>query len=186
MLQIRPYGAADELAWLRCRLLSFLDTCYYDDVWTQRPFDCQLTVALVAVEDDELVGLIAITTQGNAATIDTIAVHPDAQRRGLGSALLNQAVLELPDKIVSLDAWTREDQPANRWYRSHGFIGTHRYLHVYKNGDEPDDGFLTPDGLSAPVTAFMHASVERENEMRQRFRRVYVCRQYLMNLQPRT
>lgn len=182
MLKIRPYHETDEYAWLHCRLLSFFHTDYYDDVWTQRPLDDQLEVALIALDEEELVGLIDITTEDNAATIDTLAVQPDVQRRGIGTTLLHAAISRLPDTITTLDAWTRDDQSANAWYRSRGFAENDRYLHVYKSWDESDDGFAAPDGLSAPVSAFLHAPMEREPEMRERFRRVHVCRQYVLML----
>jgi len=53
---------------------------------------------------------------------------------------------------------------------------------VYKGHDEQAEGFTTPDGLSAPVVAFMHADISREAELRKRFRRVHVCRQYVRPL----
>lgn len=31
--QIRDYRDPDEASWLRCRVLGFLDTSYFDDVW---------------------------------------------------------------------------------------------------------------------------------------------------------
>jgi hypothetical protein len=48
---IRRYRPADERCWLRCRLLSFAGTCYYDDVFVTRPAGDDLAVALVAVRD---------------------------------------------------------------------------------------------------------------------------------------
>ncbi len=109
-------------------------------------------------------------------------MHPDAQRRGLASALLDTALAALPAGVGSIDAWTREDPAANSWYRARGFSERHRYLHVYKSCDEPEDGFRCPEGLTGPVAAFAHAPIELETSMRQRFRRVYVCRQYYREL----
>ena len=185
-MRIRRYLPTDERSWLRCRLLSFAQTCYYDDVRVARTLDDDIAVALVAVPDepggDEVLGLIDVTVDGTAATIDSIAVHPDAQRRGLASALLDAALAELPDGTATIDAWTREDVPANSWYRTRGFVENYRYLHVYKGYDESEDGFATPEGLSGPVTAFLHADIEWEAQLRARYRRVYVCRQYLRSL----
>lgn len=82
----------------------------------------------------------------------------------------------------TLDAWTRGDAAANSWYRRSGFRENFRYLHVYKQGDESAEGLTSPDGLSAPVTAFMHADFSRHDEMRAQFARVHVCRQYLRHL----
>lgn len=50
---------------------------------------------------------------------------------------------------------------------------------MYLNDGDDDAGFVTPDGLSAPVSAFLHGRIDDEARMRARFRRVYVCRQYL-------
>ncbi len=180
---IRPYEPADERAWLLCRLLGFFETDYYDDVLTVRPpVEPDLAVALVAVDGDRLVGLIDVTIHGDAATIATIAVHPDAQRRGIGTTLLDAVLARLPVRVRILDAWTREDRAANSWYRSRGFVEAHRYLHVYKGGDEADDGFSSPSGLAPPVHAFLHAPFGREEELRARFARVYICRRYLLTL----
>lgn len=186
MPHLRPYTPADERSWLRCRLLSFADTCYYDDVRVVRTLEDNLAVMLVAVEGgsggDEVVGLIDVTLDGSAATIDSIAVLPSAQRAGLATALLDSALAALPDHVTSIDAWTREDIAANSWYRAQGFVENYRYLHVYKSYDESEDGFTSPEGLSAPVTAFAHAPIELAEQLRRRFRRVYVCRQYLRSL----
>lgn len=179
---VRGYRDADEPAWLRCRLLSFFGTDYYDDVVVRRPEFALPAIRLVAETHGALVGLIDVEVDGAAATIDCIAVDPDRQRSGVASALLAAALARLPAEVTTLDAWTRESAAANTWYRAHGFVENFRYLHVYKEWDDPDDGWTSPASLSAPVRAFAHAAIERESELRARHRRVYVCRQYLRPL----
>ncbi len=178
---VRAYRPADESGWLRCRVLAFLSTQYYDDVKPHRTVLAEPSIALVAVSPTgEIIGILDVQVDGNAATIDTVATHPDHQGAGVGSALLREVLSHLEAaRVESLDAWTREDVAANRWYRSHGFSEQYRYLHVYLNDGDDDTGFATPDGLSAPVSAFLHGGIEDEARMRARFRRVYVCRQYL-------
>ena len=127
----------------------------------------------------QVVGLIDIEIDVSAATIDSIAVHPDHQRGGIASRLLAAAIDELPDQVTTLDAWTREDHAALNWYQLQGFREAYRYLHVYKNGDSTDAGFTAPPPLAPPLLAFCHASIEHENELRSQFDRVYVCRQFL-------
>lgn len=179
MHTIRRYEPSDAPSWLRCRLLSFFDTHYYDDIVTTRPnFDRQ-AIRLVAADDAMIIGLIDVEIFDGAATIDCIAVHPDHQHDGLGTALLDAATAYLPADVRTLDAWTREDAVANRWYRSRGFAENQRYLHVYKDWDDSRNGFAVPDGLTGPITAFLHAPITEEARLRATYRRVYVCRQYI-------
>lgn len=197
---IRDYRDADEPSWLRCRVLSFLGSAYFDDVVTERTRFGGSAVRLVAVRpkpqgvatpgSDEVVGLLDVElfdpedgAAGGTATIDCIAVHPDHQRRGIADRLLTEALDRLaPLGLLTLDAWTREDGPANGWYRRNEFTVAHEYLHVYKHWDDPAEGFATPESLSAPLTAFMHGSLDDEETLRGRFRRVHRCRQYLRHL----
>ena len=176
---IRPYQPSYERGWLLCRLLSFFDTCYYDDVHTVRTIFELPAIRLVAELDGKVVGLLDVEFDGSAATIDSIAVHPDHQRGGIASRLLAAALDKMPDHVTTLDAWTREDHAALGWYQQQGFREQYRYLHVYKNGDGTDAGFTAPPPLAPPVLAFCHASLEHETELRSRFDRVYVCRQFL-------
>ena len=183
MLKIRGYRTTDERSWLRCRLLSFFDTDYYDDVKISKTTFTNDHVELVADNGTGIVGLLDVEIDGDTATIDSIAVHPDAQREGIASKLLDELLRRIPEHVTSLDAWTRGTESANGWYASVGFSENQRYLHVYKDEASGDDGFETPVGLSRPVTAFMHARIELEDAVRDRFSRVHVCRQYLMEIQ---
>lgn len=180
---IREYRDDDAKSWLRCRLLSFFATQYYDDVVTERTVFDNASIRIVAEVNGQLVGLLDVEIFGSTATIDVIAVHPDHQRHGIATGLLQAVATELGTrKVSSLDAWTREDVPANEWYRRSGFTEEFRYVHIHKTGRDDADGFQTPQGLSHPLTAFMHAPIELEPMMRARFRRVYVCRQYVKSL----
>jgi ribosomal protein S18 acetylase RimI-like enzyme len=208
---IRDYRDQDEASWLRCRVLAFLSSAYYDDVKSERTrFDGE-AIRLVAVHAkpagmttpgaDEVVGIIDVelfsAAEGGpaepsqqaggsaepSATIDTIAVHPDHARAGIAGALLEEALERLRGTgTTTLDAWTREDEAANDWYRKHHFAEQFAYLHVHKAWDDPDEGFTSPEGLSAPVTAFLHGRLEDEEALRRQFRRAYRCRQYLRRI----
>lgn len=187
-VSVRPYQPSDEESWLRCRVLSFLHTQYYDDVKTERTLFERGALCSVAVlpgaDDDTVVGIVDIEIAGVAATIDTIAVHPDHERRGIASHLLEAALPQLISRgITSLDAWTREDESANRWYLGRGFRENFSYLHVHLEPTDGDDtGFRSPAGLGGPIKAFAHATLEHEEALRAKFGRVYRCRQYLMTL----
>lgn len=178
---VRPYQSSDERSWLRCRVLSFLDTQYYDDAWPRRPALIEPAIALVVVTPvDEVIGILDIEINANAATIETIATHPDHQGLGVATTLLQEALQLLEQsRILTLDAWTREDAAANRWYRRNGFVENFRYMHVYLGEGDDSEGFRTPDDLSTPIIAFMHGAIADEAELRARYRRSYACRQYL-------
>lgn len=180
---IRRYDAADEPDWLRCRLLSFFESSYYDDVHTSKTVFSHPAVELVAHDRDGLlVGVLDIEIADDAATIDVIAVMPEGQGRGVATALLEAALPVLPRTVTTLDARTREDLSANRWYERRGFTVEHRYLHVYAGEGDSLDGFETPPELSTPVSAFLHARIEHAVEVRARFRRVHECRRYVRAL----
>lgn len=184
-VEVRAYESADEQSWLRCRVLSFLDTQYYDDVKPRRTELAAGSIALVAVVDGAVAGILDIEIDADAATIDTVAVHPDHRGAGIATALLDAALPRMTERGVrTLDAWTREDAAANRWYRRSGFEERFRYLHVYLGPDEDAEGFATPEGLSSPVAAFSHARLEDEETLRERFARVYACRRYVRELAP--
>ncbi|KDP92525.1 MULTISPECIES: GNAT family N-acetyltransferase [Clavibacter] len=181
---IRAYSPADESGWIRCRALSFLGSQYFDDVLPRRPEPAEPSVALVAADPDgTIVGILDIGVEDALATIDTVAVHPDHQGRRIATTLLETAVPLLAGTgATELDAWTREDPAANAWYRGVGFVEQTRYLHVFVGDGDDTSGFTTPEGLGRPVLTFLHAAVEREAEMRARFRRVHVCRRYVQPL----
>ncbi|MGW7681303.1 GNAT family N-acetyltransferase [Kribbella sp. NPDC054772] len=180
MTEIRAYRDSDAHSWLRCRLLGFFGTEYFDDVVVDRPTFENPAYRLVAAEDDTVVGLMDVEIFEDRATIDVLAVHPDHQRRGLASQMLEAVLPRL--KVGVLDAWTRGDASANAWYQRSGFVESFRYLHVYKSWQDDSDGFEAPDGVDKVVSAFMHAPMSAEASMRERFERVHVCRQYVRAL----
>lgn len=99
---IRDYTDLDEPSWLRCRVLSFLGSSYFDDVRaTRTPFEgdaLRLVSVLPRPEgvttpgEEQVVGILDVELWEQddqpVATIDTVAVHPDHQRAGIAGALL--------------------------------------------------------------------------------------------------
>lgn len=182
MITIVDYAPKHRTSWLRCRVLGFLDTCYYDDVWNERPDGSE--IQLVAINNDEVVGILDVGIAASQATINTIVVHPDHRRDGIARRLLEEARTRLPATVKTLDAWTREDEAALRWYCSNGFVGSEHYLHVHKDCNESSAGFSTPEGLQGPVLAFCHAQLSDEDRLRSKYKRVYVCRRLTLELMP--
>lgn len=180
VLAIRRYDPRDEKRWTRCRTLAFLDTAYFDDVLQSKPVYGGDIIEVVAFDGDDLVGLIDVSYDESTATIETIAVHPDCQGSGLGTALLAEVVEHLPTTVASVDAWTRDDAAANTWYQSRGFAESYKYLHVYATEQEITHASLTTRSGLTPVAGFFHADLKDEKELRGLFRRVHVCRQYVL------
>ncbi|MFJ5985132.1 GNAT family N-acetyltransferase [Lentzea sp. NPDC092896] len=175
---VRDYEPADEPAWLRCRVLGLLATTCYDDVW---PAKRRADLELVAV-DGGVTGVLDVSVPGAEAMIETVVVHPDYQGRGIATALLVEAVRRLERcGVREVHAWTREDAPALGWFARNGFVEDRRYLQVYASPAEVGSVLSVRYGLE-PVGAFLHARIERETELRQRFERVHVCRRMVRAL----
>ncbi|MGX9933645.1 GNAT family N-acetyltransferase, partial [Virgibacillus salarius] len=131
---IRTYEDNDEKGWLRCRVLSFLDTAYFDDVRREKENYAHPSVELVAEEGNQIIGIMDIECEQKPNTICSneniisgmiwhIAVHPDFQRKGVATALLDKAIKYLRDMgIRRIEAWTRDDRWVNSWYESNHFI----------------------------------------------------------------
>lgn len=58
-------------------------------------------LVLVAVEEDELLGVMIGTVQKNQGYYYRVAVHPDHQRRGIGSALIQSMKLRFQQRQVA-------------------------------------------------------------------------------------
>jgi ribosomal protein S18 acetylase RimI-like enzyme len=184
-----PYLPEYEKSWLRCRVLAFLDTAYYDDVVPRKP-DRHAEVQLVVRHGNQVVGLLDASVADSESTIECIAVHPDHRRQGVASRLLAAALKQLAQHGARrVEAWTREDPAALSWYRRNGFRETTRYLHVYANeyagdlGTDLVDTIRSASGLR-PVHIFAHAPIDQEAALRKRFDRVYVCRRYKLDFAP--
>ena len=185
---IREYIPADQASWLRCRVLSFLNTAYFDDVARAKPVIPAPGFELVAVDEyDTVVGIMDVTVTDRLATIDTVAVHPDHQRRGIGRALLDQTITRTRAlRLKTVDAWTRDDPDTLSWYRAMGLADSEHYLHVYANyytdPAEPERAIAGPRPGLRPIMAFLHAKLTDEESLRTEFSRVHVCRRFTREL----
>jgi ribosomal protein S18 acetylase RimI-like enzyme len=182
--ELRPYTDADEQGWLRCRVLGFLDSAFYDDVRQEKEHYAGPAIELVAVADTQIVGLLDLeldpaagflwNTNRRGGVIWHVAVHPDYRRRGIASSLVERAVAgarEVGLEIVQ--AWTRDDPCVQQWYEACGFAKRYSYLHVYMQPDEArDEVTLRSEGLK-PVLVFGHYTGDDPEAVRRRFRRVH-------------
>ena len=165
---IRNYLPEDEQGWLRCRVLAFLNTAYYDNVLNKKEHYDNPAIQLVAEIDDVIVGLIDVEYelkegtvcsrgQGLGGMIWHIAVHPDYARRGIGEALLFAAEKEAQAKNLNrFEAWTRDDLWVRDWYKKMQFNQVYSYYHLFFEGAELDHRMNSLIPKLYPVTAFAH------------------------------
>ena len=169
---IRHYTENDEQGWLRCRVLSFLNTAYFDNVLKEKETYENPAIELVAIIDDQVVGLIDIEYEVEPKSVCTtkdsvggmiwhIAVHPDYQRRGIGEKLLEAATLEAKkQQLIYLEAWTRDDKWVQSWYEKIGFKQTYAYYHLFF--EENELKLVPHENVTNfyPVTMFAHYTGE--------------------------
>jgi ribosomal protein S18 acetylase RimI-like enzyme len=183
---IRPYRDEDERGWVVCRVLSFLDSAFFDDVRQTKEHYEHHAIELVADRGGEIIGLIDVECKEVAGTVCEerpgiggmiwhLAVHPEHQRQGVASSLLREAErLARARGLVRFEAWTRDDVAANAWYEARGFELIDSYLHVYVELHEGlRDAFPTTDDGLRPVKVFAHYVGDQPDKMRQRFSRVH-------------
>jgi len=111
-------------------VLSFLDTAFFDSVEREKERYEKPAIELVAEDGREIIGLLDLecdseglaARSGRGGMIWHLAVHPDRQRQGVASSLLEVAERQARDGgLVRLEAWTRDDAHVQRWYGRHGF-----------------------------------------------------------------
>lgn len=118
---VRPYREDDERAWVVCRVLSFLDTAFFDDVRREKERYGNPAIELVAERRGQIVGLIDVECETEPGTVCEerpglggmiwhLAVHPDHQREGVATALLREAEARASQQgLERFEAWTRDE-----------------------------------------------------------------------------
>lgn len=188
---IRAYRPEDEQGWLRCRVLAFLDTAYYDNVLREKETYDNQSIELVAEQGGEIVGLIDVEIESKAGEVCSasntlsgmiwhIAVHPDYRRAGIAAKLLEEVEKRARNmRIERLEAWTRDDEFVRQWYVKYGFKQQDSYLHVYLDGGaELKDVLKSNVPKLFPVYAFAHYTGADREMILSKFKRVHECIMY--------
>ncbi|TMW71568.1 GNAT family N-acetyltransferase [Alteribacter natronophilus] len=193
-MEIRPYNSTYEKEWLRCRVLSFLDTAYYDNVLNRKEQYSNPSIELVAVDDDQIVGMLDIEYEEKELTVCSrgeglggmiwhLAVHPDHQRKGIAGELLAEGETRAKELGLNrLEVWTRDDDRVQRWYEKNGFSLETSYLHVYLEGSEISRPLVTNKPGLIPMQAFAHYAGEEKEQVKKSYDRVHDCMCYVKEI----
>ena len=193
-LIIRKYNVSEEESWLKCRLVSFHDSAYYDDVYTKKPIFDNSSLELVAEIDGKIIGIldlekdnkdgsICYCKSGLGAMVWTIAVLPDYRRFGIASQLILKVVDWAKSKDIDfIEAWTRDDKWVLDWYESIGFARFHSYWHIYFKGDNAKSLFESNDKDISPQSVFAHSNKDPKTLDQNKIDRFYKCSGYKLDI----
>ncbi|WP_426351293.1 GNAT family N-acetyltransferase [Alloiococcus sp. CFN-8] len=187
---IREYRDEDNLQWVRCRVLSFLDSAYFDNVLREKESYSNPSIELVAEVDNKIIGFIDIEyerkigevchkTNELGGVIWHLGVLPEYRKLGVGSLLLSEAINGIKGTGVKrLQAWTRDDKWVNDWYKDRGFIWKESYLHVYAEDVECDKAVQPMINKLYVCGTFSHYIGEDKEFIKNSFKRVHECNLY--------
>ena len=94
-LIIRKYNISDEESWLKCRLISFHDSAYYDDVYTKKPVFNNSSLELVAELNGKIVGIAHYRTMPRPIKgqyigfLDDLFVEPEFRGQKIAQKLIS-------------------------------------------------------------------------------------------------
>jgi len=150
-LEIREYQKQDEQSWIRCRVLSFMGSSYFDDVQNYRETYQNPAIQMVAVENNEVIGFLDCEYEqtsgdilhckgGKRGIIWHLGVLPEYQNKKIASLLWEATKEKLHLLgVKSVEVWTQDDEAATNWYLSKGFVLKYAYLNAYLKGMPKDE-----------------------------------------------
>lgn len=187
---IRKYVKHDEKGWLRCRVLSFLDSAYYDNVIREKELYENPVIELVAEIDNQIVGLIDVEYEMKigdvgykqdklTAVIWHLAVLPEFRNQRVATKLFDEAKTMLQKQNIEIvQAWTRDDKFVIDWYLNRSFEKKESYFHVYSTDAECDEIAKSKIPKLYICNTFCHYVGDNIKEIKSRFKRVHECSLY--------
>ena len=122
--------------------IAYLETVCFHDPWSEKSIASELENALslwlVAVEGDEVIGYVGSQTVLGWTDMMNVAVHPDHRRKGVGEKLvlaLEDALKEQESTCLTLEV-RASNQPAKSLYEKLGFSEVGRRKNYYRNPKE--------------------------------------------------
>ena len=122
--------------------IAHLETVCFHDPWSEKSIASELENALslwlVAVEGDDVVGYVGSQTVLGWSDMMNVAVHPDHRRKGVGEALviaLEEALKAQESTFLTLEV-RASNSPAKAHYEKLGFSEVGRRKNYYRNPKE--------------------------------------------------
>ena len=122
--------------------IAYLETVCFHDPWSEKSIASELENALslwlVAVEGDEVIGYVGSQTVLGWTDMMNVAVHPDHRRKGVGEKLvlaLEDALKEQESTCLTLEV-RASNEPAKSLYEKLGFSEVGRRKNYYRNPKE--------------------------------------------------
>ena len=122
--------------------IAELEKLCFSDPWSEKSIatelSCRLSVWLVALEDDRVVGYVGSQTVIDESDMMNIAVHPDYRRKGIAEALIGELEVALRQRgSLGLTLEVRaSNAPAIALYEKLGFVQVGRRPNYYRNPKE--------------------------------------------------
>jgi ribosomal-protein-alanine N-acetyltransferase len=136
-MKIRFARIDDFAEILKIEKLCFGDNAY-DDFTIKNLLISENTITLVATVNSKIVGYAAAIYHSADAKLCTIDVHPDYQRKGIGSALLDKIEILLKNKnirMIDLEV-SVHNRSAIAFYKKANYEITNRIKKYYQNGSD--------------------------------------------------
>ena len=122
--------------------IAYLETVCFHDPWSEKSIaselDNALSLWLVAVEGDDVIGYVGSQTVLGWSDMMNVAVHPDHRRKGVGEKLvtaLEEALKEQESTCLTLEV-RASNEPAITLYEKLGFTEVGRRKNYYRNPKE--------------------------------------------------
>lgn len=122
--------------------IAQLEKLCFSDPWSEKSIEtelsCRLSLWLVALDGDKVVGYVGSQTVIDETDMMNIAVHPEYRRRGIAEALIDALINALGEKgsrALSLEVRASND-PAIALYQKMGFSQVGRRPNYYRNPRE--------------------------------------------------
>ena len=122
--------------------IAKIEQLCFNDPWSENSIASELnnrlSLWLVAVEDEHVIGYVGSQTVIGETDMMNIAVHPDHRRKGIGTAL----ILELIDALKTLGSHSLmlevrcSNCSAISVYKNLGFLEVGRRKNYYRNPKE--------------------------------------------------